>query len=355
MTGIAEFDLNTPGDWDPSGDAEIAGGKLTLTDPVKPLWWNIHNWDVIPSFDGDGNAVLTYNTLYTAVGDLLPDIGYDDFMVTYWAKLVTAPTSGIFYVFFRRVGGTYIRLQQNQSTPSVIARIYKSDGSSSVRDSEWKNDWPTGGDGTWRQFFCYVLGSRISIVMGAQREIGCRNLVREDPGFFAFQTTLNPTVVTIGGGPGATHDAPTLYYRRHGSAFLKVASAYEFPAGTTSLGSLDILGDLTGGGELPLRALPAYNLYHNDAWSGWTAAPADGDLSGLSVTGGDKILVGIDDGNEVGVGMDNMVNAALLPSDPRYVPEIELFRLTFEYTPTQKYYARRLNDVTAGRQVGEDE
>ncbi|MCK4511518.1 hypothetical protein KAW64_07260 [bacterium] len=352
---IREFDFETPSEWDLLGDAEIASDVLTLDDPVTQLPWTCHKWSSVPPESGDDRA-LADGVVYLAEnnGD---DYEFGDHSFVFWLKLSASVWSYLYILnhYTHEVGNAAIKSAiRRTSTEYLQWHVRRTNGFLQTKvelNSVTSYGDPPWADNTFRKVVVSYRGNRLSVFIDGviTHETCGLDLDDTDGGTVGFDTLYSVGTWILGGGPPSQYASPYVAERKIGGAQLKVVNAWDLD-NVIALGRIAIVGDLTGGGDIVLPAELAYNHYTGAAWTGWITVPADGDLSGLSVGSGKKLLVGITDGSTG--GMDTMSDETTAQGVVDYAPDIH--KIVVGYTANVgTTVAHRRNAVQAGSRRGD--
>lgn len=359
---VTEFDFATPGDYTPSGDAELSGGVLTLEDPLflqimHPKYWS-------PEFLYlDDDATPQNGTIHKALdGGATPvELVAQNGVWALWARSTEALSPGNMLTWMLRYAApsTYLWLMlMHLGGVTKHAKVYLDSGLEVCRDELWGQDWT---DVEWRQFLFWLDGDDLRFMLGARRDLWYRQCDLTDAGTLCVQGFDASQRFRIGaddGQPGNPSAKPCPYfaYRREGACELKEGSAWELPDHFQVFGRMAAISsveyrpaDLEGSDPGVLDVLPVrlqYDLNDGGGWSGWEDLPEDGDLSGASADPGDLFRWRIDDG--AGAGMDNA-------QDPRYQPTVHKVLVGFQGTggAGSVSTASRRNAVKAGPRRGD--
>lgn len=344
-----EFDFTVSSDYTTSGDALISGGVLTLEDPAEALPW-YRKWDPTPSFDGNGDAILAQNVQYGPKDGAGNDIFLQDGLFVFWVKHSSLSLGkGLFASFRKDLSGELKYGLSAGFGSSLTAQYYDYPGVLMVSDNKWATNWAST---EWRQMFVHLCGDTVQLILGTVRGVAYRDETHLDTGNILLVNT-DTTGYWIVAEQGGAHEEPYVYYRRQGACALKEAAAFTFPANTTGMKTLSVVDNAVVTDNILVCNTPfqfphtlQYDVYTGGAWQGWVTVPDDGDMSGVAVAAGDKLLWRIDDG--AGVGMDNGV-------DPRNVPSIGKVNLVYTVSGdigSDNPTAHRRDAVKAGPRKG---
>ncbi len=357
---IHEFDFTTPGDWDTPGDGAIVNDRLTLDDPVTVLYWNTHWWSTVPSQDGNGDRALASSVTYRIDNDGTSfELG--DYIFVFNLKFITGSGSSSLKAFHHYTHDiTPARIESRFNRPGVgnDLRWYVYHSNGWLRRGvnlflSTTHGWPEGSFREVRQAFrsnqlsCGVGDSTLDDVFA---DLTPRlDMDDTDNGDIALELLWGGNKWILGDGETGTQPSPFLCQRKQGGGQLKAASAWDL-TNVTALGRMMTVGDLAGGGDLPLPVDLRYNHYNGSSWTGWTALADDGDISSLSCGSGKKLLVGVTDGSTG--GMDTMCDTAFRNGQGEYAPTIDA--ILVEHTvPESTHVGLRSGGYTGGPNRGE--
>lgn len=324
ITQIKKWTFETAGNYTLAGDATVASGNLSMTDPVEQLPWATA-WNNVPADDGNGDAVLANGTTYQAA----PSGGrLGDGVLVYWAKRTTMATGK---KFAARMRGADLYAQVVDGTG---AQILRNDGSVGASSAEWEADWPE--DETWLEHKVKVIGTVLRFSIDSPRHIEDSATGSVDTGDPALLQDDPNNPVTVGGGGAQAQ--PYLAYRRTGSCSLVVGQAWTIPHGTESLGDLSYVADLLGGGTEQLTLNLQYKVTGGTGDSDtWTDCPAAGDISSETFTAGTSTVL-FRFHTAASLGLDNQ-------NDPAYVPTVYAVLLSYEQATPDTSTGGQLKDV----------
>jgi len=364
---VTEFDFSTPGDYTTGGSCEISGGALQLEDSFHMLNDNIRKWGEPMGTVEDPESphyldMYPLNgTLHKAMDGESPpsQLGLVDGVFVFWAYPTTLQAAGSLQVRSRLDGSDYIQhVLYHQSSSQLVFQLKRSDGATVMWDLAFMFDWPIN---TWREVLLLTLDDDIYFRAGAQRDYGYRHLGLTDAGTWAFYLSDATEPWYIGSNDGSpSHPSakpcPFTCERKYGTCELNEGSAWTAPDNITSLNWMAWHTEPawtpthTDAASRPLfREVIEnfqYNHFNGSAWTGWLDLPAHGDMSGVSVSAGDKLRWRFNDGS--GYGLDN-------GEDPRWQSQIK--RVLLSYTvdgelATDAPTAHRRNAVKAGPRKG---
>jgi hypothetical protein len=359
--GIKEFDFSTPGDWTLLGDGEIASSKFSLESGKTVLYWNTHNWSTVPTMDGNGDRQIAGTpALYRITDD---GTAYDlaDYAFVFTLKRLSGTLGSHFRVYHHWTqAATPERIQSKFYCPTSYNMrwyIYHSDSALRTQDQMYAlaafGTWP---EGVFRTVSMLFRGDslKMTVSSGAIGDHATSDLDMDDTdgGDIAIDVLYGSNLKWImGDGQFGTQPTPYLCQRKRGGVQLKVGSAWDL-SNVTALGRMMAVGDLTGGGDIPLPVDLRYNHYDGSNWTGWIAPAADGDISALSCGAGKKLLVGITDGSTG--GMDTMCDTAFANHQAEYAPVIDRVLVTCT-EPSTTNIGLRSTGYTGGPNRGERE
>jgi len=322
-TRVKQWGFGTASNYTLEGDATIAAGVLSMTDPALPLPFDDGGWDSEPPYNNDGDALPSQMTYYTAQADGA-DLDVADGMLVVQAKR-NFRTGSYAYLVARseatKEDGIYMRLTADNCFFYDAVRTWVS----SLLVYEIEND-------EWIALGFRFCGTSAGTLCAGKRLDADPVLAKTDSGAVKLYCIGTTSHFTIGNGGAAA--APVFYYRRTGLCAVKNAHALIIPYGVTALGRLTVSADRCGGGTEPLDLPLQYRL---DGTDPWVDVPDDGDLSGVSFTPG-KSMFNWRFWHTGSVGMDNA-------NDCRYVPKVYAVFLTYEQTTPDWNEGGQLKDV----------
>ena len=357
MNAGTVLDFSTPGDWTTIGDGQIASSRFSLVDPKTILYWTTHHWSVVPSQEsGTGDRELGATDTYRITRDGTPyDLGDYSFVFNLKMKSGGSGTTLLMYHHWTQdVTPTRIETMFYRVTTADLKwYIFHSDSYKRIEDRAYGSTtygWP---EGTYRQVKVALRGSAIRLEVPGARGHMLPNLDMDDTdgGDIALKLQWGGGKWVLGDGEFGTQPTPYVCQRKQGGVQLKEASCLDLSV-ITSLDRITVLGDLTGGGDIPLPADLRYNHYTGVAWTGWTAVPDDGDVSALSCGAGKKLLVGITDGSTA--GLDTMCDTAWESVQAEYAPIIDGVLVTYA-EPSSTNIGVRRGGLTGGPRRGAKE
>jgi hypothetical protein len=295
------FDTDDPTPWVLTGDCEIGKGGIsdvvTLADPVTQLpwataWVSSFGTPIVPPLDENGDALLTRSYFARAT------TGPCTLVWTMARKASSADSTFIAQVRESATGTsyTYLAFEYAVATGSILYTLVVSATGGvdeSVHDTVFAGAFPLN---TWRTVRLSSEDGTSGVAVGGWLDADYPTSMVQTNGrcmLYADNVFFGETW-RVGGGGASPHAQPYIAVPKSGTVKLDSVYAYTLPLTTTALGTINALHDFVydpSGLNYKQVAL-SYNLYHNGAWSGWTAAPSDGDLSAVAVDGGDLILVG---------------------------------------------------------------
>ncbi len=354
---IQEFDFTTPGDWDTPGDGAIVNDQLTLDDSKTILAWNVHHWQTIPTQDGNGDRLITASPVNYRITDDGTAYDLEDYLFVFNLKrLVGSAGSHLSFYHHWTPDVTPTRIKSKFYCPfssEIRWYIYHSDGFRRTQDQMYSAEvfgaWP---EGAFREVRMLFRGATLSMTASSSvigdHATSDLDMDDTDGGDIAIELLYDSRKWVVGDGEYGTRPSPYLCQRKQGGGQLKVASAWDL-SNVTVLGRMMVLGDLTGGGDVPLPVDLRYNHYDGAAWTGWIAPAAGGDISSLSCGSGKKLLVGVTDGSTG--GMDTMCDTAFANHQAEYAPLLDA--IVVEHMLAGGTVAHRRDAVQAGPRRGD--
>ena len=327
-TRVKQWGFETASNYTLLGDATIAAGVLSMTDPILPLPFDAGGWDTEPPYDENGDAKPANGVYYKAQAGGA-DLNVADGMLVVQAK---ASATGPYLFLSGRFASSVddIHLRARSDVPSD-ARIRDVLAAELARVEDERILAPT----LWFSAGWSYMGSALACnLVGAAGFATLRtgSASKTDSGKVVLRGLGTTNYYTVGNGGAAA--APVFYYRRTGLCGQKIAHCFTVPYGCTALGHLTIAADRTGGGTEPLDLPLQYKLDNTDPW---IDLPADGDLSGVSIVPGTTRLTWRF-WHTGSVGMDNA-------NDCRYVPKVYAVFLTYEQKTPDWNEGGQLKDV----------
>ncbi len=300
VTKVRRFAL-TSDDFTASGDGTFEGDVFTLADPTTEVEYGTRTWGWEPQeadFDGDSNVILPDDVEMQAMRASVP-YNHTDSEFYLWLKRTAGWDSTdddlFLYVRFDTRPDDKLMATVEKLFATPACRIVNEDGAPVVDDrAEVAAAFPQD---TWRLVAIRTVGTTLRMTVyaedgGAVKELYHNPVDRTDAGTYGIYQTGASRIWTCGAA-GGTKDGTKFALPSTGGArlikawtvpvtfdgFRKMYSDYNFTHDADGLN----LGHVT----------MEYNLYHVGAWSGWTDIGADGDMSGVSATGNDLLLVGV--------------------------------------------------------------
>jgi len=298
-TGYAAFDYDN--------------GLATLSDPRDgPSQWGTRVWGWGPDgpedLDDDFNVIFPVGVEMEMMENLSP-YGITDFEFYFWLCRTGAVTGADDDIEFRFRIDTLLNdyLYWMFDTPAgleVATKLFAEDGGHVLTSSgDFGATFPVG---TWRLVILRAIGDDVWLIVedengNEQKRWFYGAVDRTDEGTIGFYLDADGERIWKTGSAAETAK-PMSQFALAASGTWRLRSQFVYVLGPRFQSFNRLVVGYDGEydpyyrhrGDVTLY----YNLYHGGSWSGWTALDEKGDMSGVSASPGDRLLVGFDLSND---------------------------------------------------------